>query len=88
MPWESEEQTLTREVREETGLRVERCQFAFRYESSRVMPARIAVFRAQVTGVIRNSWEGNPEWVEVAELQKSVISSQTCIVERLLAGSV
>jgi 8-oxo-dGTP pyrophosphatase MutT (NUDIX family) len=88
MPWETEEQTLAREVREETGLRVERCQFAFRYESSAVMPARIAVFRVQAVGAIRNSWEGAPDWVEIAELQKSVIPSQTCIVERLLAGSV
>jgi 8-oxo-dGTP pyrophosphatase MutT (NUDIX family) len=87
-PWETEEQTLVREVREETGLRAERCEFVFRYESLAMMPARIAVFRAQVTGEIRNSWEGIAEWVEIAELQKSIISSQTYIVERLAAGSV
>ena len=88
LPWETEEQTLVREVREETGLRAEGCEFAFRYESSAVMPARIAVFRAQARGEIRGSWEGTPEWVEIAELRESIISSQTYIVERLSAASV
>ncbi len=88
LPWESEEQTLVREVREETGLRAEGCEFAFRYESSSVMPARIAVFRAQAAGATRSSWEGTPEWVEIAELRKNIISSQIYIVERLAAASV
>ncbi len=89
MPWESEEQTLIREVREETGLHAERCEFAFRYESAAVMPARIAVFRAEARGEIRHSWEGTAEWVKIAELQNSIISSQTYIVEQLSgSGSV
>jgi 8-oxo-dGTP pyrophosphatase MutT (NUDIX family) len=86
-PWETEEQTLIREVREETGLLPECCEFAFRYESLLVMPARIAVFRAQVTGTARSSWEGTPEWVEIAELQRDIIKSQKYIVERLATSA-
>ena len=84
MPWETEEKTLIREIKEETGLLCERFEFAFRYESCTDIPARIAVFHVQATGEIHDSWEGTPEWVEVADLRQRVVRSQQYIVERLL----
>jgi len=87
-PWENEEQTLVREIREETGLLAEQCRFVFRYETSIVMPSRIAVFRAHAAGDVRSSWEGTPEWVELGALQSGIISSQAYIVQRLAAASV
>jgi 8-oxo-dGTP pyrophosphatase MutT (NUDIX family) len=87
LPWESDEKTLTREIKEETGLLCERCEFAFRYDSRADIPARIAVFHVQATGEIRSSWEGTPEWIEIAELQKEILRSQLYIVERLLAAT-
>jgi 8-oxo-dGTP pyrophosphatase MutT (NUDIX family) len=84
LPWETEEKTLIREIKEETGLLCERFEFAFRYESCTDIPARIAVFHVQATGEIHDSWEGTPEWVEVADLRQRVVRSQQYIVERLL----
>jgi 8-oxo-dGTP pyrophosphatase MutT (NUDIX family) len=84
LPWETEEKTLIREINEETGLRCERFEFAFRYESRADIPARIAVFHVQATGEIHDSWEGTPEWIEVADLRQRVVRSQQYIVERLL----
>jgi 8-oxo-dGTP pyrophosphatase MutT (NUDIX family) len=87
-PWETDEQTLIREIREETGLLCQRVEFAFRYESRADIPARIAVFDVQATGEIRGSWEGTPAWIEIAELREEILSSQQYIVERLLAPSI
>jgi 8-oxo-dGTP pyrophosphatase MutT (NUDIX family) len=87
LPWETDEKTLIREIKEETGLLCERFEFAFRYESCADIPARIAVFHVQAAGEIRGSWEGTPEWIEIAELQREVVPSQQYIVERLLAAT-
>jgi len=86
-PREADEKTLTREIREETGLLCEGFEFAFRYESRTDIPVRIAVFHVRAAGEIRSSWEGAPEWMEIAELPKEILRSQRQIVERLLAGA-
>ena len=87
-PWENDERTLVREVQEETGLRVLSCTFAFRYDSSEEIPVRIAVFHTQAEGELRASWEGTPDWVELAEAQRSILGSQKYAVEQLLLGQV
>lgn len=88
LPWEDDERTLVREIQEETGLVPAHFDFAFRYESRADVPARIAVFQVRTSGEIRGSWEGTPEWVEVAELSHSILPSQRYIVDQLLAASV
>jgi 8-oxo-dGTP pyrophosphatase MutT (NUDIX family) len=84
--WETAEQALVREIQEETGMRVNSFEFAFRYDSSGEIPVRITVFHVKVEGEPRGSWEGMPEWVDVAEAQAGILRSQTYAVERLLQG--
>jgi 8-oxo-dGTP pyrophosphatase MutT (NUDIX family) len=84
--WETDEQALVREIREETGLRVNSFEFAFRYDSSKEIPVRIAVFETRAEGELRGSWEGTPEWEELAEAQSGILRSQEYVVERLLQG--
>jgi 8-oxo-dGTP pyrophosphatase MutT (NUDIX family) len=87
-PWETDAHALLREVREETGLLAESFEFAFHHDSQADIPTRIAVFHVLASGEIRGSWEGTPEWVEVAELQSDILRSQKYIVERLLGPSI
>jgi 8-oxo-dGTP pyrophosphatase MutT (NUDIX family) len=87
LPWESEEKTLIREIKEETGLSCESFQFAFRYESGTDIAVRIAVFDVQATGQLRGSWEGTPEWVKIEDVQPELLPSQKYIVDRLLGCS-
>jgi 8-oxo-dGTP pyrophosphatase MutT (NUDIX family) len=84
--WETDEQVLVREIREETGLDAQSFEFAFRYDSSGEIPVQIAVFQTQAEGNLRGSWEGTPEWVELAEVQAGILRSQEYVVERLLEG--
>jgi 8-oxo-dGTP pyrophosphatase MutT (NUDIX family) len=84
-PWESDEDAMLREVREETGLVATSFEFAFRYESRTDIAVRIAVFHVQAPGAVRKSWEGTPEWMEIAEVQPDILRSQKYIVERLLS---
>jgi 8-oxo-dGTP pyrophosphatase MutT (NUDIX family) len=82
-PWESEEQTLKREVAEETGLQVISLDLVFRYHTPVPIPCRVAVFRAEVEGRLGRSWEGYPRWTTLPDLRAHVTVSQKPIVERL-----
>src|SRR5215470_7076657 len=59
---ETEQETLSREVREETGLNVSGENFRLRYFSSWDVPCIISVFEVHAGGELRNSWEGSPQW--------------------------
>jgi len=83
-PWETDEQVLVREIQEETGLRAKNFEFAFRYDSSGEIPARIAVFETSAEGELRGSWEGTPAWVGLVEAQAGILRSQKYVVEQLL----
>jgi 8-oxo-dGTP pyrophosphatase MutT (NUDIX family) len=83
-PWETDEQALVREILEETGLIAQNFEFTFRYDSSGEIPARIAVFETRADGELRGSWEGTPDWVELAEAQAGILRSQKYVVEQLL----
>ena len=78
---ESEEVTLRREVLEETGLRVTRAEIQIRYFSGAEVPCNISVFRAEVEGELKESWEGTPRWMTVDELGPRLIKSQRSLVE-------
>jgi 8-oxo-dGTP pyrophosphatase MutT (NUDIX family) len=83
MPWESTEEALRREVREETGLAVVSAEFKFEYRDSSLYPARTSVFGATVKGDFRNSWEGSIAVVSLPELERHIISSQRPVVDYL-----
>jgi 8-oxo-dGTP pyrophosphatase MutT (NUDIX family) len=83
-PWESPDRTVRREVREETGLAVNRLEFRFAFDDPTGLPATTSVFEADVdSGVPRPSWEGNPEWVTVEELVRRIMPNQQPIVDYL-----
>ena len=80
---ESEEDALRREVFEETGLTIHSPQLQMRYQSAADVPCEISVFEVQVTGELRNSWEGTPAWKTAAELESGIVKSQRPVLELL-----
>ena len=73
---EAEEETLRREVLEETGLRVTGQELRMRYHSTADVPCDTSVFAVQATGELKNSWEGSPRWMTMAELEPRMLESQ------------
>ena len=80
---EAEEETLRREVLEETGLRVTGQELRMRYHSAADPPCETCVFEVRATGELKNSWEGSPRWMTVAELEPRMLKSQRPVLELL-----
>jgi len=78
---EAEESTLRREVHEETGLHVAGLSLQTRYQSTADVPCTISVFTVEAEGDLRESWEGSPQWLTLAELEAKLIKSQKPAVE-------
>jgi 8-oxo-dGTP pyrophosphatase MutT (NUDIX family) len=73
---EPEEETLRREVREETGLQVVNFALKTRYHSNTDVPCDISVFVVQAEGELRSSWEGTPQWMYLSQIEPHLIRSQ------------
>jgi 8-oxo-dGTP pyrophosphatase MutT (NUDIX family) len=73
---ESEESALRREVQEETGLSVSRFSMKTRYHSTVDVPCLISVYEVEASGGLRDSWEGSPDWMSVAEIELRLLESQ------------
>jgi 8-oxo-dGTP pyrophosphatase MutT (NUDIX family) len=80
---EAEEETLRREVLEEAGLRVTGQELRMRYHSTADVPCDTSVFAVQATGELKNSWEGSPRWMTMAELEPRMLESQRPVLELL-----
>jgi 8-oxo-dGTP pyrophosphatase MutT (NUDIX family) len=80
---ESPEETLRREVLEETGLRVTSQELRMRYRSTADVPSDNSVFEVQAEGELKSSWEGSPCWMPVAEIEPRILLSQRTVVELL-----
>ena len=80
---ETEEQTLQREVEEETGLHVSGGELRLRYYSRADVPCTISVFQAQAGGELKNSWEGAPHWMTLDEMEPRLLPSQRPALELL-----
>ena len=78
---ESEEVTLRREVREETGLAVTSAVLQMKYHSTADVPCDISVFCAEAGGELKGSWEGSPCWMTVEELEPRLLESQRPVLE-------
>jgi 8-oxo-dGTP pyrophosphatase MutT (NUDIX family) len=83
LPWETAEQALARELKEETGLTLARSRLILRYDSSIEIPVNLTVFEVEASGELRDSWEGMPCWLPCSELQQRIIPSQRRVVEIL-----
>jgi 8-oxo-dGTP pyrophosphatase MutT (NUDIX family) len=83
LPWEKAEETMRREVLEETGLQIEKASLLFEYPSSADIPCRLTVFEGAATGKITESWEGLPRWLPWTEIRTLLLPSQREIVDRL-----
>ena len=84
MPWETAEHAMKREILEETGLRVKHSTPLFEYSSSADVPVVLSVFAAEVEGELKDSWEGTPRWLPMADIRPRLLPSQKEVVDRLL----
>ena len=78
---EQEETTLRREVNEETGLEVIGLALKTRYPSKAELPCFISVFEVEVSGELRESWEGTPRWKTIEEIESGLLRSQQPVIE-------
>jgi 8-oxo-dGTP diphosphatase len=80
---ETEEETLAREILEETGLSVTGNELKLHYYSDADVPCNISVFAVQARGELKDSWEGSPRWATVAELEPCLLPSQRPVLDLL-----
>jgi len=84
---EAEEETLRREILEETGLSVSGKELKLNYFSDADVPCNTSVFEVQASGEVKNSWEGTPQWTTLAEVEQRVLRSQRPVLELLKKNS-
>jgi len=86
---EAEDVTLDREVLEETGLRVSGKKLVLRFYTTAEIPCAVSLFFVEATGELKNSWEGSPQWITVAEFEQRFVESQRPALEvlRKMSGS-
>jgi ADP-ribose pyrophosphatase YjhB (NUDIX family) len=80
---ETKEDTLHREVREETGLNVDGEKLLLQYDSTADVSCTISVFAVQASGELKTSWEGSPHWMTLDELEPRLVESQYPILDVL-----
>lgn len=74
---ETEEQTIDRELKEETGLSVSARKLILRFYSDVDFACNISLFEVRVSGDALNpSWEGSPQWMTIAEIEPQLVESQ------------
>lgn len=80
---ETAEETLGREILEETGLSVTGKELKLKYYSDADVPCNISVFAVQASGELQSSWEGSPQWMTAAEVEPRLLPSQRPVLELL-----
>jgi 8-oxo-dGTP pyrophosphatase MutT (NUDIX family) len=87
---EPPENTIHREVAEETGLTVSAAEYLFDFRLARPMPTHTYVYEVTASGQTKPSWEGVPREVTLTELQQRVVVQQRQVVDYLLSrvGSI
>jgi len=73
---EPPEETLRREILEETGLTVTGKELKLKYYSDADVPCTISVYEVQASGEPQDSWEGSARWTTLAELEPRILPSQ------------
>ncbi len=80
---EPAEQSMCREVKEETGLKVERSRLLFEYRTTVDVPCVVTVFEATASGSLSGSWEGTPRWLSLDDVRANVLESQAEVLRRI-----
>ena len=83
---ERPEDTVRREVLEETGLIITHASHMFRFHAADPFPNVTDVFEASAEGDLRSSWEGTVRVASLDELQQRVVTQQRRILEYLLSA--
>jgi len=86
--WESPEQTLRRELREETGVEARSLRLLFVYRDRHFVPSRISVFAVEAEGELRSSWEGEARWIPLADAIPEFFAAQQVVLDYLEGRSV
>jgi ADP-ribose pyrophosphatase YjhB (NUDIX family) len=74
---EDDDQTIDREIHEETGMAVSGKRLMLRFHSEVEFPCNISLFEVHATGgKLANSWEGSPRWMTLADIEPQLIESQ------------
>jgi len=84
---EADEDTLRREVLEETGLSVTGGKLSLRYGSTADVPCTVSVFEVEASGELKDSWEGSPQWMTASELEPRLLRSQRPVLELMKKSS-
>jgi len=77
---EAEDETLRREILEETGMTVTEQELKLKYFSDADVPCNISVFEVQASGEPKGSWEGAARWTTLAELEPRILPSQQAVL--------
>jgi ADP-ribose pyrophosphatase YjhB (NUDIX family) len=80
---ENVEETLRREIQEETGLTVTEGELKLSYFSDADVPCNITVYAVQANGDLKDSWEGSTHWMTLAEFEPRLLLSQRPVLEIL-----
>jgi 8-oxo-dGTP pyrophosphatase MutT (NUDIX family) len=80
---ESGEQTVRRELMEETGLTMTGARFLFRYAETGGLSEFTSVYDVTAEGHLRGSGEGRPLWLTVPEIEAKLYPPQTAVLEFL-----
>lgn len=83
---EKPEDTVRREVREETGLTITHAEHKFNFIADKPYPNQTDVFEATAEGELRSSWEGTVRVATLDELQQRIVIQQRRIIEYLLSS--
>lgn len=78
---EPEQETIRRELLEETGLALASARFLFRYPETGGFSEFTSVYEATATGEIRPSSEGVPLWLTLAEIQARPYPPQAPVLD-------
>lgn len=80
---ESGEETVRRELLEETGLTMTGARFLFRYAETGGFSEFTTVYEITAKGEVRGSGEGRPAWLTVSEIEARIYRPQIAILEFL-----
>ncbi len=78
---------LRREVLEETGLTLLSCEELFRCDSDFRFPTKSIVYVGRAECTLRRSWEGEPKWLTLAEIEAKTFPPVKPVVAYLLKRS-